>query len=117
MRPVLQIMNGSNQAIKIYWIKAAEDRVFNREVQPGKQAFIETTLGHRFAIVGQKDQKEFEVESVVPIQAFRFDPPDANGIPKFYTQRTDAGGLPIVASANVSPFALKEAAYLVDLMQ
>ncbi|MFK7740794.1 MAG: hypothetical protein AB8H80_10765 [Planctomycetota bacterium] len=34
----------------------------------------------------------------------------------FYTQHLDAGGLPIVASAKVSPFALLEARYLIDKM-
>lgn len=34
----------------------------------------------------------------------------------FYTQYLSAGGLPIVASAKVSPFALAEARYLIDHM-
>jgi len=34
----------------------------------------------------------------------------------FYKKYTEAGGYPIVGSAGVSDFALKEAAYLVDLM-
>ena len=52
----------------------------------------------------------------VAVQAFRFDPPDKDGVPAFYTQRVSADGFPIVASAKVNPYALKEAAYLVDLM-
>jgi hypothetical protein len=56
------------------------------------------------------------VTSELPVQAFRFDPPDKDGVPRFYTQRLSADGLPIVASAKVNPYALKEAAYLVDLM-
>jgi hypothetical protein len=32
----------------------------------------------------------------------------------FYTQHASATGLPVVASAKVSPYALKEAAYLID---
>ena len=39
-----------------------------------------------------------------------------DGVPAFYTQRVSAGGFPIVASARVNPYALKGAAYLVDLM-
>ena len=50
------------------------------------------------------------------LQAFRFDPPDKKGVPEFYTQRISASGFPVVASTNVNPYALKEAAYLVDLM-
>jgi len=36
--------------------------------------------------------------------------------PSFYTQFISASGYPIVASAKVNPYALKEAAYLVNLM-
>lgn len=43
-------------------------------------------------------------------------PPAALGIPSFYTQLISASGYPIVASERVNPFALHEAAYLVDLM-
>jgi hypothetical protein len=73
-------------------------------------------LGHRFLVVGRDDKSEAIVTSEVPIQGFRFDPANKNGPPEFYTQSVSANGLPIVASANVSPFALKEAAYLVNLM-
>ena len=115
-RPVLQILNGSEEAIDIYWLKSAQKRVPNGTVAPGKGTSITTTLGHRFAIVGRKSHTEKTVTSEVPIQAFRFDPPDDNGIPAFYTQRVSANGLPIVGSAKVNPYALKEAAYLVNLM-
>ncbi len=36
--------------------------------------------------------------------------------PAIYTQYADASGYPILASKNVNPYALKEAAYLVSLM-
>jgi len=110
-RPVLQIINGSEQPIAIFWLKSDNERVLNRVVAPGKNTLITTTLGHRFAIVGQHDKSESIVTSLVPVQAFRF-----GGIPAFYTQRITAHGYPIVASAKVNPYALKEAAYLVDLM-
>jgi hypothetical protein len=115
-RPKLQIINGSGQAVDVFWLKSDTERVSNGSVQPGENAIITTTLGHQFAIVGRSDKAERTVASEVPVQALRFDPPDANGIPSFYTQRTQAGGFPIVASAAVNPYALKEAAYLVDLM-
>lgn len=115
-RPQLQFINGSRQPIEIFWLKSKRERVSNGTVKPGDNTVITTTIGHRFAVVGKKDQTEFTVTSKVPVQAFRFDPPDKNGIPNFYTQRVNAGGFPIVASAKVNPYALKEAAYLVNLM-
>tara|TARA_Y100001934_G_scaffold134310_1_gene162468 strand:- start:955 stop:2088 length:1134 start_codon:yes stop_codon:yes gene_type:complete len=115
-RPQLQFINGSDQPIEIFWLKSNEERVSNGTVKPGANTIISTTIGHRFAVVGKRDQKEFKVTSVVPVQGFRFDPPDEKGIPKFYTQRLSAKGFPIVASAKVNPYALKEAAYLVNMM-
>ena len=115
-RPVLQVINGSGQPIEVYWLKSDRERVSNGKIAPAKDSFIATTLGHRFAIVGPEDNSEVIVTSIVPVQALRFDPPDRHGVPAFYTQRIGAGGFPIVASAKVSPYALQEAAYLVDLM-
>ncbi|MGB0579433.1 MAG: hypothetical protein ACPGVU_07005 [Limisphaerales bacterium] len=115
-RPQLQIINGSSQPVEVFWLKSERERVSNGTVKPGDNNIISTTLGHRFAVVGKRDQKEFAVISRVPVQAFRFDPPDKDGIPQFYTQRVSAGGFPIVASAKVNPYALQEAAYLVNLM-
>lgn len=43
-------------------------------------------------------------------------PPEKLAAPKFYTKYISAGGYPIVASSQVSDYALKEAAYLADLM-
>lgn len=43
-------------------------------------------------------------------------PPKAMKLDPFYKKYTHAGGYPIVASARVNDFALKEAAFLVDLM-
>ncbi|MEE3370001.1 MAG: hypothetical protein VX346_11710 [Planctomycetota bacterium] len=115
-RPVLQVINGSPQAIEVYWLKSPAERIANGRVEPGENRLITTTLGHRFAIVGQTDRTEITVTSVVPVQAVRFAPPDPDGIPTFYTQRSSAGGFPIVASAKVNPYAIKEATYLVNLM-
>ena len=115
-RPKLQFINGSAQTVDVFWLKSDVERVPNGSVAPGENTVITTTLGHRFAVVGRDDKAERVVTSEVPVQAMRFDPPDPDGIPAFYTQRVKAGGLPIVASAQVNPYALKEAAYLVDLM-
>ena len=43
-------------------------------------------------------------------------PPPELKIPAFYQKYIDADGYPIVASTNVNDYALKEAAYLVNLM-
>lgn len=115
-RPKLQFINGSAQPMDIFWLKSATERVPNGSVAPGKYTIITTTLGHRFAVVGRDGTGERIVTCEVPVQAMRFDPPDPDGIPAFYTQRIKAGGFPIVASARVNPYALKEAAYLADLM-
>lgn len=115
-RPTLQIINGSDQPIEVFWLKSDTERVPNGRVEPGKDTVITTTIGHRFAIVPQERDAEVIVESLVPVQAVRFQPPNKDGVPAFYTQRVSAGGFPIVASEKVDPYALKEAAYLIDLM-
>lgn len=50
------------------------------------------------------------------MQAARFAPQDKNGFPAFYTQSISANGFPIVASAKVNAYALKEAEFLVNQM-
>ncbi len=115
-RPRLQVINGSSQPLDIFWLRSDTERVPNGSIEPGRQTSLTTTLGHRFLLVGREDRAEVTVTSRVPVQAVRFDPPDPDGVPAFYTQRVDAHGYPIVASAQVNPYALKEAVYLVDLM-
>ncbi len=115
-RPQLQIINGSTQAADIFWLKTPTERVANGSLEAGKDTIITTTLGHRFVIVGRADKAEATVTSEVQVQGFRFDPAGKDGVPAFYTQRAHAKGFPIVASAKVNPYALKEAAFLVDQM-
>ena len=115
-RPKLQILNGSRQPIDIFWLRSDAERVSNGSVAPGKDTIITTTLGHRFEVVGRDDNTTALVTSEVSVQGFRFDPPDKNGVPAFYTQAVSANGFPIVGSAKVNPYAFKEAAYLVDMM-
>ncbi len=112
----LQIINGSEQAANVFWLKSDTERVSNGTVKSGEDTTINTTIGHRFAIVGQGDKVEAVITSEVPVQAFRFDPKNRDAVPAFYTQRVSADGFPIVASAKVNPFALKEVAYLIKLM-
>ena len=121
-RPRLQILNGSEHTIDIFWLKSDDERVPNGTVEPDSYTIITTTLGHRFVIVNRQTKEERIVTSQVLVQGFRYDPADKEGIPAFYTQRVYVGGdkagegFPIVASKNVNPYALKEAAYIVDLM-
>jgi len=110
-RPSLQIINGSRSPIDIFWLKTPDERVFNGSIEPSNNTVITTTIGHRFAVVNREDQSESIVTSEVPVQAFRF-----GGVPAFYTQQATAEGFPVVASARVNPFALKEAVYIIDLM-
>jgi hypothetical protein len=109
-RAKLQIINGTDKPVEIFWLKSDSERIPNGTVQPGKHNVLGTTLGHRFALVS-KGEKETIITSEVPVQAYR-----AGGVPTFYTQHASAGGFPVVASSKVNPFALKEAVYLIDLM-
>jgi len=115
-RPKLQVINGSKQTIDLFWLKSDTERVANGSVAPGKDTIFTTTAGHKFLMIGRDDKAEATVTSQVPVQGFRFDPPDKEGIPAFYTQVVRLRGFPIVASAKVNPYALKEAAFLGDLM-
>jgi len=115
-RPRLQLINGSDQVAEVFWLKNDNERVSNGKIEPGRDRTITTTLGHRFVVSNGDTGKDITVESKQLIQAMRFDFVDQNGIPSFYTQRVSAGGYPIVASDSVNPYALKEAAWLIDLM-
>lgn len=108
-RPRLQFINGTDAPMEVFWLKSDTERVLNGTVAPGKNTIITTTFGHRFAIAGSKGEET--VASAVPVQAHYY-----GGVPAFYTQRTEVHGFPIVASAKVNPYAVKETAYLVDLM-
>jgi hypothetical protein len=114
--PQLQIINASKEIVDIFWQESDSERVAQGSIEPGKDRLISTTLGHQFVIIGREDKVEVTVTSKVPIQGFRFDPTGKDGIPPFYTQIERVRGFPIVASAKVNPYALKEAAYICDLM-
>lgn len=116
VRPHLQILNGSKQVIDIFWLQSDTERKPNGVVEPGKDTVITTTLGHRFEIVGRDDKTTITTTCDLPVKATRYAPQDQDGIPAFYSQRASARGFPIVASAQVNPYALKEAEYLVNLM-
>jgi hypothetical protein len=113
-RPKLQIINAGDRAVEVFWVAPDGKRVPNGKIEPGKDSIIGTTLGHRFVILGGEEKTE--VVSKVPVQGFRYDPRAKDGVPAFYTQVVRAHGYSICASAKVNPYALKEAAYLADLM-
>jgi len=112
----LQIINGSDRPIEVFWIKSTSERMARGTVAPGMDTVLDTVPGHRFEVVGSGGHPSRVVTSEVPVQAVRYDSSGDDGIPAFYGQRVSAGGFPIVASAKVSPYALKEAEYLVNMM-
>lgn len=107
----LQIINGTGQRVEVYWIKSDAERIHNATIEGNGETTIGTKLGHRFVLMAEGRQSLGTVVSEVPVQAYR-----VGGIPDFYTQRVEANGFPIVASSKVSPFALREAAYIIDGM-
>jgi hypothetical protein len=113
-RPKLQILNAGDRDVEVFWLDADGKRTPNGKIAPGKDYIIGTSLGHRFVIVD--GIKETEIVSQVPVQTFRYDPEAKDGVPAFYSQVVHAHGYPICASSKVGPYALKEAAYLADLM-
>ncbi|MFC5455783.1 hypothetical protein [Prosthecobacter fluviatilis] len=113
-RPRLQIINAAPREVEVFWVKPDGGRVPNGKIAPGKDNILGTSLGHRFVIVDQ--QQETEVVCKVRIQGFRYDPQAKDGVPACYTQRESAHGFPIVATAKTNPYALKEVAYLLNLM-
>lgn len=113
-RAKLQILNAAPNPVEVYWEMNDGHRVPNGKIAAGEDTIISTTIGHRFVIVD--GTKETDVVSAVMVQGFRYDPSATDGVPAFYTHRASAGGYPIVASARVNPYALKEAVYLADLM-
>jgi hypothetical protein len=113
-RPLLHILNAGPRDVEVFWDRPDGGRVSNGKVAAGENKAFGTTLGHRLII--SDHGKETEVISKVPVQAFRYDPAAKDGVPAFYSQVVYAHGYPICASAKVSPYALKEAAYLADLM-
>jgi hypothetical protein len=107
----LQIFNGTDQTVEVFWINTLSERISNGSIRPGRDSIIRTTIGHRFEIQSENREVLETVTSQVRIQAYR-----VGGLPKFYTQKSDARGYPIVASAKVSPYALREAAHIIDGM-
>ncbi|MFN6400099.1 MAG: hypothetical protein ACK449_09400 [Planctomycetota bacterium] len=104
----LQIINGTQQRIEVFWVKSEDQRVSNGMIEAGEQTTIKTTLGHKFLVLGQSEEILGAIESLVRVQAFR-----VGGVPEYYVQRIEVDGFPIVASERVSAFALKEAGYII----
>lgn len=130
-RPRLQFFNTAAAPVDVLWLPPTGAPVPNGRIAPGGSLIITTTLGHVFELAEPTSGKRVRVESVVPVQGYAFPadfpapvvesgrvipPPAGAGVPAFYTQFISAEGFPIVASAKVSPYALLEAAYLVNQM-
>jgi len=115
-RPQLQIINGGDVAVDLFWLNDDGDRVPNGRLAAGEDKVIRTTLGHRFEIANLDGETLATVTSKVLVQGFRWDPDGRDGVPPFYTQQASAGGFPVVASATVNPYALREATYLINQM-
>ncbi len=115
-RPRLQIINGSDETVEVTWLSADGRRVPNGVIPPGEDNVITTTIGHRFEVAGRRSKQKSLVTCNYTVQGFRFDPAGRDGVPRFYTQSISANGFPVVASASVNPYALKEAAYLLNMM-
>jgi len=115
-KPQLQIINASSERADLFWLSEGGKEIPSGSIEPGKKHITTTTLGHRFAIVGEQSKTRLNTKSTTLVQAVRFAPEEKNDTPAFYTQRVEASGFPIVASATVNPYALKEAAYLVEQM-
>lgn len=110
----LQILNGSGHPVTVYRVDRNGERSLHATVEPKRQTLVRAEPKEQLVVVelqGEVVTKETVVTSEVPVQAFR-----VGGVPDCYTQQTDAEGFPIVATATVSPYALKEAEYLVNQM-
>ncbi|MEZ6097216.1 MAG: sialate O-acetylesterase [Pirellulaceae bacterium] len=105
----LRVLNGTEKTVEVLWKPETGEAVSQGQIAPGKDTRINTTIGHRFEIKDVDGAVLAEIVCEVPHQAYR-----VGGVPDFYSQHESANGLPIVASEQVSPFALKEAAYIVD---
>lgn len=112
----LQIINASKEKAEIYSLDEEGNEILNSKIPSGKIKVISTSLGEKHVILGRESNTRMTVESTLTHQAARYAPEEKNNTPDFYTQRIKANGFPIVASANVNPYALKEAAYILDSM-
>ncbi len=134
-RPRLQLFNASAGPIDIFWLKTDAERILNGSLEPGQNTVLTTTIGHRFLLVGRAGRGEERVTSSLPVQAFVYQPlsesraalnsipadvvmppPPQLKLPPFYKKFISAQGYPIIASAKVNDYALKEAAFLVNLL-
>ncbi len=75
------------------------------EEDPGCQR-VHETYETSAAIGGESRSKSYPVQH----------PPASMNLDPFYEKYVDASGYPVVSSARVSDYALKEAAYLIDMM-
>jgi iduronate 2-sulfatase len=143
-RPVLHIENPRDEAVVIYWIDDQGERRRVGFISPHGSQTQNSTQGHQFVFEGVRDEysEEFtirqqeetlilnaderppqnanrstdEVQYETPSSTEVTAPPEAWGVDPFYTKCVSVDGFPIVASAAVNDYALKEAAYLVGML-
>ncbi len=82
------------------------DRQQLRRHDPQGHKLLVRLWGLEQAGTRENETSEYRVEK----------PPAALQLPPFYRKYVEANGYPIVSSGKVSDFALKEAAYLIDMM-
>ncbi|MFO0912072.1 MAG: DPP IV N-terminal domain-containing protein [Pirellulales bacterium] len=110
-RPTLQIFNQTDNTAQVYRLNDGGERKWVGTVVPRQNVLVRASIGERFVVVDPKSYSEAQVTCEVPVQAFRFGP-----LPALYTQHASAEGFPVVASARVNPYALREAVYIINQM-
>ena len=136
-RPELTFQNRLKEPVTVWWIPAEGERKLVGKIAPGGQLGQLTTVGHRFVVEGDSsdfrrvvvvdsaertvvevdyagNREDASAPAAAPL-AVQPPPPELKADP-FYTKYIDAGGYPILASAKVNDYALKEAAFLVEQM-
>ena len=82
---------------------------FNREELTKHDPEMVDLLTKLWGVAEVAQATSSELTAIIP-------PPPEWKVPEFYTKSISANGYPIVASANVNDYALREAAYLINLM-
>jgi hypothetical protein len=127
----LQMINGASPVVRIDRYTGRRARQWEEIVTlpPGAGELIPANSGMVFRLVNPRDFSETRVTARFPVQTFHYPSsllrlpddqvlpvPQNQGIPPFYQQCISAHGLLILGSLKVSPYALKEAAWLVNRM-
>lgn len=104
----------SPEIIKLLAIVKVSDMSINRFVWTVVLCVVVLAILCRNDVVGMEPAEDHTSASGAKYRVT--EPPASMKLPDFYQKYVDAHGYPIVSSERVSNYALKEAAYLVDLM-